>query len=170
MLSAETAAGLFPVRAVEIMSRIIERTETDIFSRWEYSPNWRSGNSGASVPRATVHAAAHGALEAGAKLIGVFTESGFTARYISAERLPIPIVGFTPNDYTVQRMSVQFGIISRKVKPATTSFAQTREGEAILLREGLAKKGDRIVMVFGTSREPGFTNIVNIRILGEGLD
>jgi pyruvate kinase len=167
MLSAETAAGLFPVRAVEIMSRIIERTESDLFGRWEYSPNWHTGTHGVSVPRATVHAAAHGALEAGARLIAVFTESGFTARYISAERLPIPIVGFTPHDYTVQRMSVQFGIIARKVQAADTSFAQTLEGESILLKEGLAKKGDRIVMVFGTSRDPGFTNIVNIRILGQ---
>lgn len=165
MLSAETAAGLFPVRAVEIMSRIIERSEADLFSRWEYAPNWRAGNE-VSVPRATVHAAAHGALEAGAKLIAVFTESGFTARYISAERLPMPVVGFTPHDYTVQRMSVQFGIIARKVQAAETSYAQTLEGESILLAEGLVKKGDRIVMVFGTSRDPGLTNIVNIRIVG----
>lgn len=170
MLSAETAAGLFPVRAVEIMSRIIERTENDLFGKWQYTPNVRSATKAASVPRATVHAAARGALEAGAKLIAVFTESGFTARYLSAERLPIPIVGFTPHDATLQRMSLQFGILARKVKPAATSFEQTLEGEAILLREGLAKKGDRIVMVFGSSREAGLTNIVNIRVLGDRHD
>lgn len=168
MLSGETAAGLFPVRTVQTMAKIIERTESDLFSSWDYAPNWRQGrNVAASIPRATVHAAARGALEAGAKLIAVFTESGFTARYISAERLPIPIVGFTPNDYTVHRMAVQFGIIPRKVKAAKTSHAQTIEGEKLLLKEGLAKKGDRIVMVFGSGREAGLTNIVNIRTLGE---
>jgi pyruvate kinase len=170
MLSGETAAGMFPVRSVQIMSTIIQKTESDLFSEWDYSPNLSQGKGQVtSVPRATVHAAARGALEAGAKLIAVFTESGFTARYISAERLPVPIVGFTPNDFTVQRMSIQFGIIARKVKAARTSFAQTIEGEKILLKEGLAKKGDRIVMVFGSSRDPGFTNIVNIRNLGENL-
>jgi pyruvate kinase len=167
MLSGETAAGLFPIESVKIMSRIIETTEADLFKSWDHTPVWRAASGSVSVPRATIHAAARGAVEAGAKLIAVFTESGFTARYISAERLPIPVIGFTPNDFTVQRMTVQFGIIAHKVKAARTSLAQTIEGEKILLAQGLAKKGDRIVMVFGSSREPGFTNIVNIRILGD---
>lgn len=168
MLSGETAAGMFPVRTVQIMNSIIRKTETDVFDDWDYAPNWRQGTSEVcSVPRATVHAAARGALEAGARLIAVFTESGFTARYLSAERLPIPVVGFTPNDYTLSRMCLQFGILARKVKNTRTSIAQTMAGEQVLLKEGLAKEGDRIVMVFGSSRDPGFTNIVNIRILGQ---
>lgn len=170
MLSGETAAGKYPVRVVEYMTSIIRQTERDLFSRWRYSPNWEVGTSETvSVSRATVHAAARGALEAGAKVIAVFTESGFTARYLAAERLPVPTVAFTPNDYTVQRMTLAFGIVPRKVKNARTSLAMTIEGEHSLLEEGLAKKGERCVMVFGTSRSPGFTNIVNIRILGEDL-
>ncbi|HEX2734790.1 MAG TPA: pyruvate kinase [Polyangiaceae bacterium] len=170
MLSAETASGKYPVRTVEIMSSIIRQTEGDLFASWSYSPNWRVGTSETvSVPRATVHAAARGALEAGAKVIAVFTESGFTARYLAAERLPVPTVVFTPNDYTVQRMTLAFGIIPRKVKNARTSLAMTVEGERSLIEEGVAKKGERAVMVFGTSRSPGFTNIVNIRILGDDV-
>jgi pyruvate kinase len=168
MLSGETASGKYPVRTVQIMSSIIRQTEGDIFRDWSYSPNWRSGTSEiASVARATVHAAARGALEAGAKVIAVFTESGFTARYLAAERLPVPTVAFTPNDYTVQRLALAFGIIPRKIKSTRTSMAMTVEGERTLLEGGLAKKGDRAVMVFGTARQQGLTNIVNIRILGE---
>ncbi len=167
MLSGETAAGKYPVRVVEIMTSIINKTEAEIFADWSYSPNWRSTNEIASVPRATVHAAARGALEAGAKAIAIFTESGFTARYLSAERLPVPTVVFTPNDYTVSRLALAFGIIPRKVKNARTSVAMTMEGERILLDEGWVRDGDRVVMVFGTSRSPGLTNIVNIRVLGE---
>lgn len=171
MLSGETAAGKFPVRTVEIMSSIIRQTESDLFRDWSYSPNWRTGtNAIASVPRATVHAAARGALEAGAKLIAIFTESGFTARYLAAERLPIPTVAFSPNLATVHRLSLAFGIISRQVQNVPTSQQQTVEGERILLEEGLAQKGDRIVMIFGSARASGFTNIVNFRILGESLD
>jgi pyruvate kinase len=167
MLSGETAAGQFPVRTVQIMTSIIRKTEGELFDDWSYSPNWRAGTSQvASVPRATVHAAARGALEAGAKAIAVFTESGFTARYLAGERLPVPTVVFTPQQTTVQRMALAFGMMPRKVKGARTSMAMTMEGERILLEEGLAKVGDRVVMVFGTSRSPGFTNIVNIRILG----
>jgi pyruvate kinase len=168
MLSGETASGKYPVRTVQIMSSIIRQTERDIFTDWSYSPNWRSGTSEiASVPRATVHAAARGALEAGARVISVFTESGFTARYLAAERLPVPTVAFTPNDHTVQRLTLAFGIIPRKIKSTRTSMAMTIEGERTLLESGLAKKGDRAVMVFGTARQQGLTNIVNIRILGE---
>jgi pyruvate kinase len=168
MLSGETAAGKYPVRVVEIMTSIIRTTEAEIYKDWSYSPNWRAGTRDvASVPRATVHAAARGALEAGAKVLAVFTESGFTARYLASERLPIPMVVFTPNEYTVHRMALAFGIIPRMVKKARTSLAMTMDGEEQLIAEGFAKDGDRIVMVFGTSRSPGLTNIVNIRTLGE---
>lgn len=166
MLSGETAAGKFPVRTVETMSSIIRQTERDLFGDWVYSPNWRSGGTGISVPRATVHAAARGALEADATLIAVFTESGYTARYMAGERLPIPVIVFSPNDYTVRRMALAFGIRPCLVKKKSTSHALTMAGESQIIDEGLAKKGDRIVMVFGSSRSPGFTNIVNIRIIG----
>jgi pyruvate kinase len=167
MLSAETASGKFPVRTVQIMSSIIRQTEGDLFDAWTYSPNWRSKEAPVSIARASVHAAARGAFEAGAKVIAVFTESGFTARYLSGERLPIPMIAFTPNLYTVQRLAMAFGIQARKIKAARTSHAQTLEGERIILEEGIAKKGDRIVMIFGSSPSAGFTNMVHIRTLGE---
>lgn len=167
MLSGETAAGKFPVRTVEIMASIIRKTESDLYSDWVYSPNWHGGQASVSVPRATVHAAARGALEADAKLLAVFTESGYTARYLAGERLPIPVVVFSPNEHTVSRLALAFGVLPRLVHNKSTSHAMTVEGEQTILREGLAAVGDRIVMVFGSSRSPGFTNIVNIRILGE---
>ncbi len=170
MLSGETAAGKFPVRTVEIMSTIIRQTEQDLFSQWVYSPTPRNAGSGpVSIPQATVHAAVRGAFEADAKLLATFTESGFTARYLAAERLPIPTVAFTPDPATLNRMTLTFGIQGRLVHNAATSLEQTLEGEKILLEEGLAKKGDRIVMIFGSTRASGFTNIVNLRNLGESM-
>ena len=103
-------------------------------------------------------------------MIAIFTESGFTARYLAAERLPIPTVAFSPNTETAHRLSLAFGILPRLVRNVPTSQQQTIEGERILIEEGLAEKGDRIVMIFGSARASGFTNIVNFRILGESLD
>lgn len=168
MLSGETAAGKFPVRTVEIMSTIIRQTEQDLFSDWS-SVKPRSAGAAVSIPQATVHAAARGAVEADAKLIAIFTETGFTARYLAAERMPIPTVAFTPSAATLNRMALSFGIQGRLVKNAATSLEQTLEGEKMLLEEGLAKKGDRIVMIFGSTRASGFTNIVNFRNLGESM-
>jgi pyruvate kinase len=168
MLSAETASGKFPVLTVQIMSSIIRQTEGDLFSEWTYSPNARTRKGEpVSIARASVQAAARGGFEAGAKAIAVFTESGFTARYLAGERLPIPMIAFTPNLYTVQRLALAFGIQGRKIKNARTSQAQIQEGEELLLEEGLVKKGDRVVMIFGSSPSAGFTNMVHIRTIGE---
>ncbi len=170
MLSGETAAGKFPIRVVEYMTSIARKTEEDIYSDWHYFANWNHRGEAASIPRATVHAAARAAIDCGAKLIAVFTESGFTSRYLAGERLPVPVVAFTPHDATLSRLCLQYGIIPRKVRLAATSQSQTEEGEQIILEEGLAERGDRVVMIFGSTRTPGFTNIVNIRVLGQSAD
>ena len=168
MLSAETASGDFPIEAVETMGRIARRTEEFLFQEWTYEPHWANQKEPTSVPLATVRAAAYGALEVGAKAICVFTESGATARHIAGERIPIPVVAFTPHDETVQRLALSWGIIPRKVGELDSSYERTLEGEKILLAEKLAKKGDRVVMVFGSTKDAGITNIMHVRTLGSG--
>jgi pyruvate kinase len=172
MLSAETASGKYPVRTVEIMSSIIRRTEEDVFSQSRYAPGAEYSDSGRSVttPRtdialATARAGAYAALEAGAKVIAVFTDSGQTARHLSGERMSTRVWAFTPHDETVQRLALSWGINARKITKATSSQEETLEGERILLREGIVQPGDRIVVVFGTTREAGMTNVMHIRTL-----
>ncbi len=166
MLSAETASGKYPVRTVEIMSSIIRRTEEEIFNTWRYAPITEHDGSGlSSVALATARAGAYAALEAGAKVIAVFTDSGATARHLSGERISTRVWAFTPHDETVQRVALSWGVNARKITKGSTSHEETLEGERILLREGIAQKGDRIVVVFGTTRDPGMTNVMHIRVL-----
>ncbi len=168
MLSAETASGKYPVRTVEIMSNIIRRTEEEIFSQhWRYAPITQPNISSelSSVALATARAGAYAALEAGAKVIAVFTDSGATARHISGERISTRVWAFTPHDETMQRVALSWGINARKIAKGSTSHEETLEGERLLLREGIAKKGDRIVVVFGTTRDAGMTNVMHIRTL-----
>jgi pyruvate kinase len=172
MLSAETASGKYPVRTVEIMSSIIRRTEEDVFSQSRYAPGGEHGDSGGHVttPRtdialATARAGAYAALEAGAKVIAVFTDSGQTARHLSGERMSTRVWAFTPHDETVQRLALSWGINARKITKGSSSQEETLEGERILLREGIVQPGDRIVVVFGTTRESGMTNVMHIRTL-----
>jgi pyruvate kinase len=163
MLSAETASGKYPVRSVEIMSSIVKRTEQDIFTNWQYNLNLRSQTTSQSTPVATVHAAAYGALEAGAKLIAIFTESGATARLMASERISTPFVAFTPHERTWQRLALSWGINSKRIPKRRTSYEMVDDGIKELYRSKLVKKGDRIVVVFGTQRQSGLTNIMNIR-------
>ena len=171
MLSAETASGKYPVRTVEIMSSIIRRTEAEIFNRWRYAPitpyrgTDSAGAERSSVALATARAGAYAALEAGAKVIAVFTDSGATARHLSGERISTPVWAFTPHDETVQRVALSWGVNARKITKGSTSHEETLEGERILLQEGIAQKGDRVVVVFGTTRDPGMTNVMHIRTL-----
>lgn len=166
MLSAETASGKYPVRTVEIMSSIIRRTEEEIFTHWRYAPITQHTSSDiSSVALSTARAGAYAALEAGAKVIAVFTESGATARHLSGERISTRVWAFTPHDETVQRLALSWGVNARKIPKGSTSHEDTLEGERVLTSEGIVQKGDRLVVVFGTSRDSGMTNMMHIRTL-----
>ena len=165
MLSAETASGKYPTRAVVLMDKIIRRTEADMFSQWEYQRRRRRSAQLSSVAVATVKAAAYAALESQAKLIAVFTESGQTARLVASERTPTRIVAFSPYQEAAQRLALVWGVVALKVSRSRTSHEMTLEGERMLRETKLAKKGDRIVVVFGSSRARGATNTMAIRSL-----
>jgi pyruvate kinase len=166
MLSAETASGKYPVRTVEIMSSIIRRTEEEIFTHWRYAPITQHTSSDiSSVALSTARAGAYAALEAGAKVIAVFTESGATARHLSGERISTRVWAFTPHDETVQRLALSWGVNARVIPKGATSHEDTLEGERVLTSEGIVQKGDRLVVVFGTSRDSGMTNMMHIRTL-----
>jgi len=166
MLSAETASGKYPVRTVEIMSSIIRRTEEEIFTHWRYAPvTQHAGTEISSVALSTARAGAYAALEAGAKVIAVFTDSGATARHLSGERISTRVWAFTPHDETVQRLALSWGINARKISKGQTSYEETLEGERILVNEGIVQKGDRLVVVFGSTRDPGMTNTMHVRTL-----
>jgi pyruvate kinase len=166
MLSAETASGKYPVRTVEIMSTIIRHTEEDVFSQTPYAPlNHRSEADTSSVALATARAGAQAALAAGAKAIAVFTDSGATARHVSGERMAARVWAFTPHEETMNRLALSWGVSARKISKGASINDDTLEGERILLKEGIVKPGDRVVMVFGTTRDPGMANVMHIRTL-----
>jgi pyruvate kinase len=165
MLSAETASGKYPTRAVRIMDRIIRKTETDLFHDWEYSRRRHRRERITSVTEATVRAAAYAALLSESKLLAVFTESGATAQLLSGERTPTRIVAFTPFARTVQRLALTWGVSAVKVSRTRTSHEMTLEGERIMVQSKLAKKGDRVVVVVGSQRRPGIANVMNITTL-----
>ena len=165
MLSAETASGKYPVRAVRIMARIIRSAEVDQFSTWSYMRRRDRNAQKYSVTGATVRAAAYAALLSEAKMIAVFTESGTTARLLGGERTPTRIVAFTPFERTVQRMALLWGVTPIRLARTRTAHEMTLEAERLMLDEGIAKKGDRVVLVVGAKRSRGTTNIMNIRVL-----
>jgi pyruvate kinase len=103
MLSDETAAGLHPVEAVEVMARIIGAAARD--------PFFDTLDPAARGPaEAVAHAACRLATEIGAAAIVAATESGFTAQTVARFRPPCPIVGLTPNAGTANRLCLLWGV------------------------------------------------------------
>jgi pyruvate kinase len=164
MLSAETAAGAYPVEAVEIMSRIAARVERD--------PAYRlTMNAGAPRPESTssdaiTTAASQVAGTVGAVAIATFTTSGSTTLRASRERPSMPILCLTAKLATAQRLMLSYGVRS-VVTPDIHSFSQMVERAAKMARStGIARVGDRLVVTagvpFGT---PGNTNTLRIAVV-----
>src|SRR5205085_1411033 len=100
MLSAETAAGRYPVEAVRTMARIVEMAESGGADTMDVP-----AGSG-SFPAAICAAGARAARETNAKVAVAFTESGATARLLSKERPPVPIVAYTPHAGIQRKMAL----------------------------------------------------------------
>jgi pyruvate kinase len=164
MLSAETASGKYPVRSVRIMEKIIRTAERDVYAGMG-DRRRRAQTDGVSVAAATVRAAAYAAFESKARLIAVYTETGSTAQLLAGERPPTHVLAFTPSLRTVQRLSLQWGIVARKIRPGRTSHELTLDGDRIMRSQGLVKAGDRIVQIAGSVRQSGLTNTMSIRQL-----
>lgn len=161
MLSAETASGQYPLEAVSIMNRILERTERDPTYRAIMNADHPKTENDASD--AITVAATHVAHDIGAKAIVNYTTSGSTALRTVRQRPDIPILCLSQNRSTARRLMLSYGVRSFHVEEIS-SFAETVQLATKLVSEkGYAKKTERIVITagvpFGT---PGSTNVLRI--------
>ncbi len=163
MLSGETASGKYPVRTVKTMEKIVRSAEKHAYV--SMGDSRRRLRAHISPSEATVRAAAFAAYNTGAKLIACYTETGSTAHQLAGERPPTHVVGFTPSQRTMQKLSLVWGCIPRKIRPGRTSYALSLDGDRIMREEGLVKAGDRVVQIAGTVRQAGLTNTMSIRIM-----
>jgi pyruvate kinase len=165
MLSAETASGEYPVRAVEMMRRIIVETEGSELS----SRNRRRGDrsSAASTTGAVCWAAAEVAEMIGAAAIAAFTHSGATARLIAKTRPLAPIYGITPDPKVLRQINLGRGVrplLSNQVADFETMAASV---ERTLIERGAAASGDSVVLVAGFPfGAPWQTNLLRAFRLG----
>ena len=166
MLSAETASGRYPARAVAVMDRIIREAEKS-----ELRPEARSEASPGADRE--VHAVAHAASDAArqwaARAIVVYTQTGSTARILSKLKPPCPIFAFTPAETVRRRMTLYWGVQPLVLRLSRNTDRMLRQGERALLAAGLLRRGDRVVVVSGTSPQAGATNLMKLHRMGERL-
>ncbi len=154
MLSGETSVGEYPVQTVKTMARIIESTEDHGLDR---IPDL--GTKPRTQGGAITLAAAEVAEFIGAKYLVVFTESGDSARRMSRLRCEIPMIIMTPHESIKRRMALTWGVQSYLVNPVTHTDELFGQVDDILLGNGLAKAGEKVVVIAGSP--PGISGSTN---------
>ncbi len=164
MLSEETAAGQFPVEAVEFLDRVSRVTEAD-FPHADWLRN-RAPAGRQEIPAAVSYAACEMAQDLGAAAILTNTEYGGTARLISRFRPRTPIVGVTPREDTWRRLSLSWGVFPLLIPPIGDTDQMLRVVEAEALKAGMLKHGDRVIITSGTPiGTKGSTNLIKADVI-----
>ncbi|MEJ9228094.1 pyruvate kinase [Peribacillus butanolivorans] len=168
MLSGETAAGTYPVEAVQTMHNIASRAETALDYREILSV--RSKVNRHNVTDAIGQSVAHTALNLNVGAIITPTESGHTARMISKYRPKAPIIAVTSNDHVSRRLALTWGVYPQIGPKATTTDEMLQTAIDESLHSGLVSHGDLVVITAGVPvGETGTTNLMKIHVLGEVL-
>jgi pyruvate kinase len=160
MLSGESAVGDYPVESVQMLARIATTVEPSI-QFVNYPPN-RSGDANA------ISEALHAIDETiDLQCVVTLTETGYTAKLASEERLKAPIVAYTPNPKTYRRLSLNWG-----VRPILSHFPQTTLEELLphiegdLIQRNFVTKGDKVLIMGGVPMgESGGTNFLKIHTI-----
>ena len=162
MLSGETSVGEFPTITVQTMARIIESTEEHGLDRVPplgTKPRTQGG--------AITLAAADVAEFVDAKFVCIFTESGDTARRMSRLRHAIPMRAFTTDPAIQRRMALVWGVQSSLVDYVTYTDEYFRQVDDVLVGEGIATYGEKVVVISGSPPGlPGTTNDMRVYIVG----
>jgi pyruvate kinase len=169
MLSGETAAGLYPIEAVQTMAKIAKCTEENV----DYVKRFRTGayEMDANITNAIAHACVTTSIDLKAKAILTVTVGGNTARLLSKFRPVTPILGCTPNVKTWRQLNLSWGVIPVIVEERNSDtedllhHAVTRAEEEKLLVDG-----DLVVITAGVPLGiSGTTNLMKVHVVGDVL-
>jgi pyruvate kinase len=166
MLSAESAAGQYPIEAVAMMNRIAEEVEGEsVYRSILEAQRAEPEATGADAIAKASHEIAD---TLNLKAIAAWTFSGSTAFRIARERPNSTVIALTPNRSTARRLTLVWGVHAIVTKDASDLDDMASRACKFAFRENYAKLGDRIIVVagvpFGT---PGATNMVRIAFVAQ---
>ena len=165
MLSGETSVGEFAIEAVQTMARIISHTEQggmDMIRPMKSTPKTKGG--------AITKAATEVGAIVGAKYLVTFTQSGDSARRTARLRSPIPILAFTPEVGTYNRMALDWGVEPELTPMVKHTEEMVMQADTLLLSTKRCTEGELVVIVAGSPPGiPGSTNAMRVHRVGDAV-
>ncbi|MGD0025950.1 MAG: pyruvate kinase [Xanthobacteraceae bacterium] len=165
MLSAESAAGQYPVEAVATMNRIAEEVENDAM----YLPSLHVLHTAPEATGADAIAAAARQVAETLDLAAIvcWTSSGSTGLRVARERPKPPIVAISPIVAAGRKLSLVWGIHCVVAEDARDQDDMVERACRLAFKEGFAKAGQRVIIVAGVPLgTPGATNMMRIAFVG----
>lgn len=167
MLSGETAVGKYPIAAVKTMGAIVTKAEQHMpeWGRWQGAIEIGCENDDTFY---LTKAAFELARDRNVAALAAFTESGRTARVLSKTRPNVPILAFTPNGQTYQRLNLLWGVIPHFVGHASTIEEMLSTVESAMLASQTIEPGQQVVLICGYPiHSVGPTNLALLHTVGE---
>ncbi|MEX1017538.1 MAG: pyruvate kinase [Phycisphaeraceae bacterium] len=169
MLSGETAVGKYPEQAVAVLAKVARVTE-------QYDAPHRRGEARppklSQETRYRTAALAHGVSivvkDLAARFVVTWSELGGGARYLSQNRMTVPIIAISSNMAALRQMCLMFGVVPVWMLRPSGADVFVRQVDTLMMRHGWAEQGDPIVIATGEPiGTPGVTNEVRIHYVGD---
>lgn len=179
MLSGETASGSYPVECVTMMKKIAKETESSI-DYWNRFKKRNVNKLGAYVENVEVEdkdnpnwfrkqinfTVCSSAMFTDSKAIISISEKGKTPAVLSGFRPNCPIYVFTANEKTYRQLSLEWGVKALYFENERNFEAILKKGVDTLLKEGLLKKGDVVILGGGTTNDHESENYLSTQAMG----
>jgi pyruvate kinase len=165
MLSEETAVGQNPVEAVEVMDRIARATEPDLpYGEWLFT---RTDQATQEVADSVAQSAVGAVYRLGLKALVVPTNSGRTARLVSAHRPDVPVLAVSPYIETVRRLSLLFGVTAVQSDFGTELRSLLDHCAGLAAKHGIAASGELVAITAGLDGQELGTNLFEVHRVPE---
>ncbi|HKJ33582.1 MAG TPA: pyruvate kinase [Balneolales bacterium] len=163
MLSAETAAGKYPIEAVKVMDKIcrsVENQDAELYNSLTFQkPEWKEKQVIESLSYSCVRMAEY----VDAKVIATITHSGTTARRIAKFRPQVPIIAFTESIDVLRQLNLVWGVSPVRISQIFDTDKSVQVMEDYLKKVGLVKKNDRVIIATGMPiAKRGRTNMIKV--------
>ncbi len=169
MLSGETAQGKYPLEALNMMRQIVRNTEDHLDYEQMLTQDRKIGKT--NISGSIAYASVTTAKNVEAKCIITPTVSGATARVVSKFKPFAPIIAVSPNEHTVRRMQLYWGVKPMKSFESDTTDAISTGAIDLIAAKGLVQLGDVVVILAGipspnvAKEHSGTNNMMQIAVI-----